>query len=332
MSIIFPYIILIMVNVIIFFKFDYIAKKINIFDSPDHNRKLHKTEVPLIGGTIIMFNFFLISLFYFTELDSLIFSEILFFNQRSFYVFIVGSISFFLLGIYDDKYHLNSYTRLILSSLFLFIILSIDQTIVISTIQFSFTDKIIYLENFSTIFTIICFILFINSVNMYDGINLQSSIYFFVLILFLIFNTFSYYFLSLLIIPICFFSYLNNKNRVFLGDGGTYILGFILSYIIVKSYNLENNLTADEIFIIMMVPGIELLRLAITRIKIGKSPFSADRNHIHHYLIEKMSIKKTNLLLFLLVFVPIMLIDQINHTYIILLYILIYIIILLRYK
>ena len=59
---------------------------------------------------------------------------------------------------------------------------------------------------------------------------------------------------------------------MFLGDSGTMLLSFILSYFFIKSANVSGILYSDEIFLIMMIPGFELLRLAITRILKKKTP------------------------------------------------------------
>ena len=78
-----------------------------------------------------------------------------------------------------------------------------------------------------------------------------------------------------------------------MSDSGSLILGFLISYISIKAYNQNFIINADEIFLIMSIPGYELLRLFIKRISIGRNPFTADSNHIHHYLIKKFSHIKT---------------------------------------
>ena len=56
-----------------------------------------------------------------------------------------------------------------------------------------------------------------------------------------------------------------------------------------------------------MLPGYDLLRLTITRIYKGKNAFYGDRNHIHHLLIKRFSLYKTNIILILLAILPIFL-------------------------
>ena len=78
-----------------------------------------------------------------------------------------------------------------------------------------------------------------------------------------------------------------------MGDNGSLTIPYIISYFLVKSYN--NNIIefSDDIFIVMMIPGFELLRLFFTRTINKKNPFTADRKHIHHILLKKIGYKKT---------------------------------------
>jgi UDP-GlcNAc:undecaprenyl-phosphate GlcNAc-1-phosphate transferase len=79
--------------------------------------------------------------------------------------------------------------------------------------------------------------------------------------------------------------YLNSKNKIFMGDSGTLFLGCIISLIIIANYNKLNFIKADEIFLIMLVPGIDMFRLFLQRIICKKNPFLGDREHLHHYLL-----------------------------------------------
>ena len=94
------------------------------------------------------------------------------------------------------------------------------------------------------------------------------------------------------------------KGKIFFGDSGSLILAFLLSYILVKDYNLNQTLYADEIFLIMCFPGYDLLRLFILRIAKKKHPFSADNFHIHHILMSKLNPFKTLIATQILFFLP----------------------------
>ena len=102
--------------------------------------------------------------------------------------------------------------------------------------------------------------------------------------------------------------YLNFRNKTFLGDSGTHVLAFIISYIIIKQYNYSfQKISIEEIFILMMIPGIDMLRLFIQRLSKLNNPFVADRNHIHHLLQLNLEPKHVFCILQLLIFLPILL-------------------------
>ena len=85
---------------------------------------------------------------------------------------------------------------------------------------------------------------------------------------------------------------INLKNMLFLGDGGVYLLGIILSASLIYEHNVYRNIIfVDEIFMLLFLPGLDLIRLTITRLLKGKNPFYGDRNHIHHLLIKKYSFR-----------------------------------------
>ncbi len=114
---------------------------------------------------------------------------------------------------------------------------------------------------------------------MFDGINLQVGLYALFIFLFFILNDFNKVFFISLSIGIIFFLILNFKSESFLGDGGSYLLSFLIGYFFIKMYNFEYILFADQVALFMLLPGLDLMRLFITRIIKKRHPFSADRNH-----------------------------------------------------
>ena len=102
--------------------------------------------------------------------------------------------------------------------------------------------------------------------------------------------------------------YLNFQNILFLGDGGVYLLSIILSISLIYEHNIHKNIVnADEIFFLLLLPGFDLLRLTIKRSLNSKNPFLGDRQHIHHLLIDKYSLAYSNIILFFLSILPIIL-------------------------
>ena len=289
------------INFLIIYFFEKLSSFFNVYDFPDNIRKLHKKKTSLFGGSIILLNlllFYLLSVF----LDNHLVLNI---NLK---IFISGCLLFYLLGLIDDKKNLNSTLKFLFELLIAFVIVFYDESILIEKLYFSSLNKTLDLGNYSIFFTILCFVIFINALNMFDGINLQSGTYSLIIIIVLFIYSKEYLILSVIVFALLTFLYLNNKSKVFLGDNGTLLIGFILSYLIIHSAKSTNyvNLSADKIFILMILPGVELIRLFILRIIKKRHPFSSDRHHIHHILLNNFKYDKVISIIILLYFLPIL--------------------------
>lgn len=282
----------ILINIPIIYFFNYFSKYIKLYDKPDNFRKFQKKPVALYGGLILIYNLILINIFNVIS-NVNIYSEIYFSNSREYFSILFGVFFCFLTGLYDDKYNISANYKLFANTVTVFIVLVIDDNLIIRELYFSFLDNPIELKNFSIIFTLLCILLFINSINMFDGINLQCSIYCVLIFIIFIYKSIFINLSISIIISLIFFIYLNFKNKTFLGDSGAQVLGFIISYIFIKSYNLESTFQCDEIFVIMLIPGVDMFRLFISRLVKGRHPFKADNKHIHHLLLKKIGYIKT---------------------------------------
>ena len=274
--------------------FNQLVHLININDRPDNVRKLHKKDVPLFGGILIIYNLsiFLIADFF---LDLNILQEIS--SKREYLAFIIGVLFLFFIGIFDDKYNLSANKKLILNFFILLFLTLLDDNLVVKQLTFSFIENPIYLNNFSHLFTILCILLFINAINMFDGINLQTGTYCIIIFTIFIFKDIYVFVSVILICTLILFLFYNFSNKIFLGDSGTHILAFLISYILIKSYNFNLAFTVEEIFIILSFPGLDMFRLFVIRVFKGKNPFSPDRNHIHHLIQKKFNKFQTFLII-----------------------------------
>ena len=295
----------VLTNIIIYLKYEKLSKLLNVYDLPNE-RKLHKKKTPLLGGFILIANFlFFSALHIFNKHNS---SEIFyFFSFSKFYIFFFTVILIFLLGFFDDKFDLNPNIKLFLLTLIISTILWFDNSLLISKLTFTFMDNSLVIGKYSFLFTLLCFLLFINACNMFDGINLQSTCYFIILIFYLNISGYNSLLLNFLLISLVIIFLLNKNGKIFVGDSGVYLISFIMGYVLVKIYNLDNKLSSDLIFILMMVPGIDMFRLFLLRLLNKKNPFSPDRNHIHHLLLNAYSYKKTIIILNVLILYPIVL-------------------------
>ena len=309
----------ILFNIFIYFNINQLIKKFNIFDKPNEN-KIHKKKISLIGGTILFANIFIFAIY--SKINSLNY----FLHNKEFISFFIIITGFYLVGLYDDRYKLSPLSRIILMSFILYISISINNSLQITNIDFSFIDNKLYLNELSIFLSIICILIFTYALNMFDGINLQSITYC-TLIFFLFYLLFRFeIFYLIIIICLLFLFILNLKNKIFLGDSGIYILGAFISFVIISEYNKQSTkFFADDIFILMMIPGLDFIRLFFERISKGKNPFLGDKNHLHHLLIDKFGFFKSYLLIVILYVSPFLFkLTNVSNFYIITLYVIFY--------
>ena len=284
---------LFLINVIIFFFLDSVAKNLNCYDTPSKSRRIHKEKVAKIGGFLILAN---IIIFYIISFKSVF----LFKDNLS---FIIGVILFFFLGYIDDKIDINANLKLLLQTTFLLLLIFFNNELIISSFYISIFNKKILLGQFGIFFTILCYLLFINAFNMLDGINLSAGTYALILLIFL----YSYQNNVIFIvigISLLFFLIKNYQNKLFLGNNGSYLLGFILSFYFIHSNKIKI-ISVEEIFLAMIIPGLDMLRLYVQRIYNKKNPFKADLNHLHHLILRNNSYNKTIFYLFSIFSLPI---------------------------
>lgn len=274
-----------------------------LIDEPDYVRKIHKKNAYQVGGigfgiTLIMIVFF--NVFF----DFQLMPNVKFFFLKNYSIVIV-LFAILLLGMLDDIFNIKYYIKFTLLIFLNLIAVESQKYLIIDTISISIVARTIELGSYSIFFTLLCILLFTNALNMFDGMNLQSGIYLLTVFIFLIVKNIELNIFIPLAITLLLFLYYNLKGKIFLGDSGTMFISSIVSYSLIAGYNHGKVLHADEIFIFMIFPGLDMLRLFIIRIFNKKNPFEADRNHIHHIILDcTKSIGKTTLIIFTMYFVP----------------------------
>lgn len=307
------YLFLISINFIFLISFSKIEKNINLFDYPNE-KKIHLKKISLLGGIIFLLNisvYFLYVIFFKSKLFINIFG---FSSNISNIIFLISTLLLFFVGLVDDKKNLSAKVRI----LFLILVISVNlfyiPEINISIIKLSFLDSFT-IYGYSYFWTLLCFLLFINAFNFFDGINLQiSGLIFAICSFFLLKNIFFEIFIVILIANI-FFIYLNYKSKTFLGNSGSFFLPFFFGALFISAYNNNINITSDEIVILMLIPGMDLIRLFFLRIARNSSPLKGDREHIHHYLLKKNTPLKAALINQLLIWVPFLIFQIIGNFY-----------------
>ncbi len=281
-----------LINLFFIFFFKSLARILNCYDYPTHHRKIHTNKIANFGGFLIIVN---IIIFYAISYKIAVVSKVDIF-------FIIGSILFFLLGYFDDKLDIKAYLKFFFQINFILFLVIFNNDLLINNIYISFLDKKILLGQFSIFFTIFCYLLFINAFNMLDGINLSAGIYSLLLLVFLYLQQNNIIFI-VLITSIIFFLIKNYQNKLFLGNNGSTLLGFIFSYFFID-LNKTKVISVEEIFLVMIIPGLDMLRLYVQRIYNKKNPFKADLDHLHHILLKKFNYNKAIIYLSLILFTP----------------------------
>ena len=295
---------------------ELIAKKINLYDVPNNKRKLHKFPTPLNGGIFYFLNLFLIFIFDIFFYDLKLLSTFRFTNESDVILVLMIVLSLLLLGIIDDKISLKPTSKSLASAAIFFAFLSIRMDYQIIGLRFETFSFWLDLFGLSLIFSILCFVVMQIILNMYDGINLQSALYYSIILIYLILvnqnNNFSM-FCILTLVNLIYFSFYNYKQKTFLGDSGVYIFSFILSLLLIRTYQNHNvNFFVEEIFIILFIPFIDALRLFFKRILKNNNPLDGDRGHLHHIILKKFGLIKANIILITPLILSLILIRQTN--------------------
>ena len=256
------------------------------FDDFNH-RSSHKTLATRSGGIGIFMTVLIISLYYY-------FQGIELFDYS---LFIPLGIMF-VIGVYDDLYNADFKLKFLLQIIVAKIL--IDQGYVISNYHglFGLYEVPWLLAQASTVFV---FLVVVNAINFIDGIDGLAITE--IIKIIVVFEFFSKGLtalapLGLLIIasilPLYYFNF-KKKRKVFLGDGGSMLLGGLtmvyVLYGLSNSYSFKQELIMNKtlfVVIALIYPLFDLLRVFVLRIKKGQSPFVADNRHIHHFLNKKL--------------------------------------------
>jgi UDP-GlcNAc:undecaprenyl-phosphate GlcNAc-1-phosphate transferase len=276
---------------------------------------------PSIGGIILVINLVLVGLINF-------FFKILDFNYLVFFFY---ALVIFFIALIDDILDILPYKKFFLTSLVIFFFLLFNNEKLISRIAFNFYYLSIENYFFSFFITWLCVMLLLNAINLYDGVNGQLVTYaIFVFAIFLLKNIF--YDLSFFILFfLLFFLYYNLRGKIFLGDNGSFLIGFVIAFIVISNNSTANYLTGEKIFLLMFLPGIDMFRLFVERLIKRQNPFIADSSHIHHLFIKKFSEKKLFFFNILIYSLPIILSYAINNLLLIVILIIFYLLFIYKY-
>jgi len=299
-----------------------IAKKTKLIDKPDKIRKLHEKPTPLLGGLMVFSSFLSINLY-------LIFFQNL---TKTLFIIFICCTGCFILGLIDDIRRISYKKKFLLLIIIFYLFVSFDQNLQINKIYFSTFNRELYLNYLSIPFTVLCLLLLINSINLIDGLDGLCIIILIIILIWLMSSFDNIKSLDIiLILSLVYILYLNLKKYIFFGDSGSLFFGCLIGLNIILNYNLKSSkmhYPIENIFIALMLPGIDMLRVFIERFIERKNPFLPDRKHLHYLLLDSgIKTKKLLIIICTFIIVPI-LVNYFTNVYqllIISIYVLLYV-------
>lgn len=264
-----------------------VAKDKKLFDEPDE-RKVHKNVIPTLGGLGIFAGFIIATLM---GVPSAISSELQYFAAAT-------TVIFFL-GIKDDILVLSASKKFVGQLIAAGIIIKFGGIQLTNFHGFLGIYEIPHITG--TIISLFTIIVITNSFNLIDGVDgLAGSLG---LLTTLVFGTYFFYAgqlayavmaFSLAGSIIGFLIYNFSPAKIFMGDTGSLLLGLVNSILVIKFINTAGNAASNFPieaapaigFSILMIPLFDTLRVFGLRIMQRRSPFSPDRTHVHHFLLD----------------------------------------------
>ncbi len=264
-----------------------VAKKKRLFDEPGE-RRAHTVSTPSLGG---------IAIYAGVVFAVIMWTPFSFFADLQY--ILAAYILIFLIGAKDDIVPMDAWKKLI-GQLLAAVILVVKSNVKIDSLYGIF--GVYELPDLIAIpLSILVILIIINAFNLIDGINgLSGSI---ALLICSLFGTWFFLtdFLDLAIVAfatvgsiIAFLKYNYTPAKIFMGDTGSLFLGTTCSFLAIKFIQL-NATIPDSIYYFQSAPVItvailihplfDTLRVFIKRAMKGKSPFSPDKNHLHHMLL-----------------------------------------------
>ncbi|MBL7697629.1 MAG: undecaprenyl/decaprenyl-phosphate alpha-N-acetylglucosaminyl 1-phosphate transferase [Chitinophagaceae bacterium] len=265
-----------------------VAESKKLFDVPDE-RKIHQAHIPSLGGIGIFAGFMLACLL-----------SISLGNASEFQYFLAAALVMFFLGLKDDILVISPVKKFIGQVLAAFLIVYKGGVQITSMHGFLGVNELP--EMFSIFLTYFTVIVIINSFNLIDGIDglagtlgiIASAI-------------FGSWFLAAGMVPYAvlgfslagaltaFLIFNYHPAKIFMGDTGSMLIGLVNAILVVKfiavaqSPGINVPVTAAPAvgFTVLLIPLLDTLRVFGIRIFHQRSPFSPDRNHIHHLMLDK---------------------------------------------
>lgn len=265
-----------------------VAKMKKLFDLPDA-RKIHTTPIPSLGGLGI-FAGFLMGFLLMSQNNP---------STNGFQYYLASFLVIFFFGIKDDILVITPMKKFFGQLVVAFILMFKANLLITDMHGFLSITKIDPILSYGL--TLVTIIVIMNAYNLIDGVDglagMMGVITTSLFSIFFLMNGDVFY----AIMGFCFVAslfgfliYNFSPSKIFMGDTGSMLIGLINAILVIHFIdNAENShilpmLAAPAMgFGILLIPLLDTLRVFSIRIFKGRSPFSPDRNHLHHLLLDK---------------------------------------------
>lgn len=266
-----------------------VANEKKLYDVPDDKRKIHTTPIPSLGGLGIFIGFTI----------SLLLTLNFWIDAAEFQYYLAAFLVIFFVGIKDDILILSAGKKFFGQLLVTAILIYKGNLLITGLHGFLGIQDIPVAAQY--ILTMFASVVIINAFNLIDGVDglagtvglITSAVFG---TFFLINGNIPYAILGFTfagsILAFLFFNF--NPAKIFMGDTGSLLIGLVNTILVIKFIETGSGYAAYPVtataavgFGILLLPLMDTLRVFGMRIMKGKSPFSPDRNHIHHLLLDR---------------------------------------------
>ena len=245
-------------------------------------QRIHSDEVPRIGGILIYIFFWIVYL-----------SD--FFDDYFLFCILISSLPVVLISLKEDLFHNTTpKNRLVLMMVSCLLFFHLTPTH-FPVIEFPILGDFISLYPVNVIFFTFSIIVLMNGMNLIDGANGLmglSALFQLSTISLLAYNIndiVSFNYAILFLSPLIIFLLFNFPlGKVFIGDLGAYLYGFINGILVIYFFGINGYLLSWLAILILFYPCMELLFSMIRKVNENKNPFDADNNHIHTLIYRKL--------------------------------------------
>ena len=260
------------------------AVQVGAIDVPDNDRHLHKKPIPRMGGLAIFFGF-LLSVLLFAEINAQIRGILL------------GSILIVIVGAIDDVLNLNAWLKFAVQIIAAVIAVLSGVVINVLSSPLDITEvEAVTIGILSVPVTILWIVGVTNSVNLIDGldglacgVSAIASVTMLVVAMLVPDVSDNVALLLAALVGAClgFIPYNLNPAKIFMGDTGALLLGYVMATVsVIGMFKFYTVVTFIVPMLALAVPLMDTTFAFTRRILRGQSPFHADRGHFHHKLLD----------------------------------------------